>query len=265
MWTWPCRPADERCGWHERAVSNAERERADLRSHPVFRPSACSMPRRTRRRRSRFRRAALCSMSNTPALRRGGTRRSWQRQADPRSVAMERKGRVVGHGTNSRSTATAWVLQDGSTKQVRKYFPMASPSAGRSNCMTPRRRNRVDRQLLCRDHNQFRRTRHARLRPGRCRRLARHVEVDKTRDGAASQDCPPSGHQRRRQDLHRRTEPKEAVDPTKDHPNRIRNVTRLASARPMGAYGARVWSRTTRRRPSPSARANRPRHARPRV
>jgi len=158
--------------------------------------------------------------ANTPRSPTWGDEKIWQRQADPRSVAMDGKGRVWVTARTRAPQQQPGFCKDGSTNKFAKYFPMASPSARQIELYDPKTQEfaSID-SCFAADHNQF--DEHDTLVFGQDDAVGwlDTLKFDKTRDAAASQGwCPAvvdtNGDGKISTGW---TEPKEAVDPTKDH------------------------------------------------
>src|SRR3989475_1823185 len=158
--------------------------------------------------------------ANTPRSPAWGDEKIWQRQSDPRSVAMDAKGRVwVTARTRAPQQQPAF-CKDGSTNKFAKYFPMAGPSARQIELYDPKTKQftSID-SCFAADHNQF--DEHDALVFGQDNAVGwlDTLKFDKTHDAATSQGwCPgvvdTNGDGKISTGW---TEPKEAVDPTKDH------------------------------------------------
>jgi len=158
--------------------------------------------------------------ANTPLSPVWGDEKIWQRQADPRSVAMDAKGRVwVTARTRAPQQQPAF-CKDGSTNKFAKYFPMAGPSARQIELYDPKTKQftSID-SCFAADHNQF--DEHDTLVFGQDNAVGwiDTVKFDKTHDEAAAQGwCPgvvdTNGDGKISLGW---TEPNQSVDPTKDH------------------------------------------------
>ena len=158
--------------------------------------------------------------ANTPLSPVWGNEKIWQRQADPRSVAMDAKGRVwVTARTRAPQQQPAF-CKDGSTNKFAKYFPMAGPSARQIELYDPKTKQftSID-SCFAADHNQF--DEHDTLVFGQDNAVGwiDTVKFDKTHDEAAAQGwCPgvldTNGDGKISLGW---TEPNQSVDPTKDH------------------------------------------------
>ena len=158
--------------------------------------------------------------TNTPRSPVWGDEKIWQRQADPRSVAMDAKGRVwVTARTRAPQQQPAF-CKDGSTNKFAEYFPMAGPSARQIELYDPKTKQftSID-SCFAADHNQF--DEHDTLVFGQDNAVGwiDTVKFDKTHDEAAAQGwCPgvldTNGDGKISLGW---TEPNQSVDPTKDH------------------------------------------------
>ncbi|MGH9256422.1 MAG: carboxypeptidase-like regulatory domain-containing protein, partial [Vicinamibacterales bacterium] len=158
--------------------------------------------------------------ANTPRSSVWGDEKIWQRQADPRSVAMDGKGRVwVAARTRAPQQQPAFCT-DGATNKFAKYFPMPGPAARQVQVYDPKTKqfSAID-SCFAADHNYF--DDHDALVFGQENAVGwvDTVTFDKTRDGAASQAwCPgvidTNGDGRISTGW---TEPKEPIDPKRDH------------------------------------------------
>ena len=157
--------------------------------------------------------------ANTPASPYWGAEKIWQRQSDPRSVAMDAKGRVwVTARIRAPQQQPAYCKDPGN--KFAKYFPMDSPSARQIQLYDPKARQftPVD-SCFAADHNQF--DDHDNLVFGQDNAIGwvDTVAFDKTHDAGASQGwCPgvidTNGDGKISTGW---TEPKQPVDPKKDH------------------------------------------------
>src|SRR5437867_1923390 len=130
--------------------------------------------------------------ANTPSSPTWGDEKIWQRQADPRSVAMDGKGRVwVTARTRAPQQQPAF-CKDGSTNKFAKYFAMPGPSARQIELYDPKTKQftSID-SCFAADHNQF--DDHDALVFGQDNAIGwvDTATFDKTHDAAASQGwCP---------------------------------------------------------------------------
>ncbi|MBI4887409.1 MAG: carboxypeptidase regulatory-like domain-containing protein [Acidobacteria bacterium] len=158
--------------------------------------------------------------ANTPRSPAWGDEKIWKRQADPRSVAMDAKGRVwVTARTRAPQQQPAF-CKDGAASKYAKYFPLPGPSARQIEVYDPTSKQftAID-SCFAADHNQF--DDHDALVFGQENAIGwiDTVAFDKTHDGAASQAwCPgvvdTNGDGRISTGW---TEPDQSIDPTKDH------------------------------------------------
>ena len=94
--------------------------------------------------------------ANTPRSPTWGDEKIWQRQADPRSVAMDAKGRVwVAARTRAPQQQPAF-CKDGATNKFAKYFPMPGPAARQIQMYDPKTKQftAID-SCFTADHNLF--------------------------------------------------------------------------------------------------------------
>ena len=156
----------------------------------------------------------------TPRSPTWGDEKIWQRQADPRSVAMDGKGRVwVAARTRAPQQQPAFCT-DGAANRFAKYFPMTGPGTRQIQMYDPKTKQftAID-SCFAADHNQF--DEHDALVFGQENAVGwiDTVAFDKTHDGAAAQAwCPgvvdTSGDGRISTGW---TEPHQPIDPGKDH------------------------------------------------
>jgi hypothetical protein len=158
--------------------------------------------------------------ANTPRSPVWGDEKIWQRQADPRSVAMDGKGRVWVTARTRAPQQQPGFCKDESTNKFAKYFPMAGPSARQVELFDPKTKQftPID-TCFAADHNQF--DEHDTLVFGQDDAVGwiDTLKFDKTHDAAASQGwCPgvvdTNGDGKISTGW---TEPKQVVDPMKDH------------------------------------------------
>ena len=158
--------------------------------------------------------------ANTPRSLTWGDEKIWQRQADPRSVAMDGKGRVwVTARTRAPQQQPAF-CKDGETNKFAKYFPMPGPSNRQIQLYDPKSKQftAID-SCFAADHNLFDDKDALVFGQNSAIGWVDTVTFDKTRDAAASQAwCPgvvdTNGDGRISTGW---TEPKEPIDPKKDH------------------------------------------------
>jgi hypothetical protein len=148
-----------------------------------------------------------------------GEEKIWKRQADPRSVAMDAKGRVWVTARNRDPKQQPAYCTDPANKFA-KYFPMAGPSARQIQLYDPKTKQftPID-TCFAADHNEF--DDHDALVLGQDDAVGwiDTATFDKTHDAGASQAwCPgvidTNGDGKISTGW---TEPKEAVDPKRDH------------------------------------------------
>ena len=158
--------------------------------------------------------------ANGPRSPVWGDEKIWQRQADPRSVAMDGKGRVWVTARTRAPQQQPGFCKDQSANKFAKYFPMAGPSARQVELFDPRTKEftSID-SCFAADHNQF--DEYDTLVFGQDNAVGwiDTLKFDKTHDAEAAQGwCPgvvdTNGDGKISTGW---TEPKQAVDPTKDH------------------------------------------------
>ena len=158
--------------------------------------------------------------ASTPRSPAWGDEKIWQRQADPRSVAMDAKGRVWVTARNRDPRKQPAYCTDGATNKFAKYFPMEGPSARQIELYDPKTKQftAID-SCFAADHNQF--DDHDALVFGQDDAIGwvDTVAFDKTRDAATAQAwCPgvvdTNGDGKISVGW---TEPNQAIDPKKDH------------------------------------------------
>jgi len=158
--------------------------------------------------------------ASTPASPYWGAEKIWQRQADPRSVAMDAKGRVWVTARNRAPQQQPAYCKDGATNKFAKYFPMQGPSARQIELYDPKTKQftAID-SCFAADHNQF--DDHDQLVFGQDDAIGwvDTVAFDKTHDQATSQGwCPGVVDTNADGKISTGwTEPDQPVDPMKDH------------------------------------------------
>ena len=158
--------------------------------------------------------------ANTPRSPMWGDEKIWQRQADPRSVAMDGKGRVwVTARTRAPQQQPAF-CKDGATNKFAKYFPLPGPSNRQVQLYDPKTKQftAID-SCFAADHNLFDDKDALVFGQENAIGWIDTVTFDKTRDAAASQAwCPgvvdTNGDGKISTGW---TEPKEPIDPKRDH------------------------------------------------
>jgi hypothetical protein len=157
--------------------------------------------------------------ANTPASPYWGSEKIWQRQADPRSVAMDAKGHVWVTARIRAPKDQPAYCKDPANKFA-KYFPMEGPSARQIELLDPKTKKftMID-SCFAADHNMF--DEHDNLVFGQDDAVGwlDTVAFDKTHDAGASQGwCPgvvdTNGDGKISAGW---TEPNQPVDPKKDH------------------------------------------------
>jgi len=158
--------------------------------------------------------------ANTPRSPVWGDEKIWQRQADPRSVAMDGKGRVWVAARIRAPQQQPAFCKDGATNKFANYFPMPGPAARQIQMYDPKTKQftAID-SCFAADHNLF--DEHDALVFGQENTIGwvDTVAFDKTHDGAASQAwCPgvvdTNGDGRISTGW---TEPNQPIDPKRDH------------------------------------------------
>ena len=184
--------------------------------------------------------------ANTPRVSVWGDEKIWQRQADPRSVAMDAQGTRVGDRTDSRAPAAAGVLQGRRDEQVREVLPDGRARAHRQiQLYDPKTKQftLID-SCFAADHNMF--DEHDALVFGQDNAVGwvDTVAFDKTHDARRLAGVVPGRgrYQRRRQDLHRLDRAQSSRSIRRRTTGSNSDATRLGSARPMAASGARASS-----------------------
>jgi len=149
-----------------------------------------------------------------------GDEKIWQRQADPRSVAMDAKGRVWVTARNRAPQQQPAFCKDGATNKFAKYFPMEGPSARQVQLYDPKTKQftAID-TCFAADHNVFDDKDALIFGQDDAVGWVDTVTFDKTHDAAASQAwCPgvvdTNGDGKISTGW---TQPSEAIDPKRDH------------------------------------------------
>jgi len=149
-----------------------------------------------------------------------GDEKIWERQADPRSVAMDAKGRVWVTARNRGPQQQPAFCKDGATNKFAKYFPMEGPSARQVQLYDPKTKQftAID-TCFAADHNVFDDKDALIFGQDDAVGWVDTVAFDKTRDAATSQAwCPgvvdTNGDGKISTGW---TEPNEAIDPKRDH------------------------------------------------
>jgi hypothetical protein len=158
--------------------------------------------------------------ANTAESPYWGTEKIWQRQADPRSVAMDAKGRVFVTARIRAPQQQPAYCKDGSINKFAKYFPMQGPSARQIELYEPKTKQftLID-SCFAADHNEF--DDHDQLVFGQDDAIGwlDTAAFDKTHDAAASQGwCPGVVDTNGDGTISTGwTEPDQMVDPKRDH------------------------------------------------
>ena len=149
-----------------------------------------------------------------------GDEKIWQRQADPRSVAMDAKGRVWVTARDRAPQQQPAYCKDGATNKYAKYFPMQGPSARQIELYDPKTKQftAID-SCFAADHNVFDDKDALIFGQDDAIGWVDTVMFDKTHNAAASQAwCPgvvdTNGDGKISTGW---TEPSEAIDPKRDH------------------------------------------------
>ena len=157
--------------------------------------------------------------ANTPRSPVWADEKIWKRQSDPRSVAMDAKGRVfVTARIRDPKQQPAYCTD--STNKFAKYFPMAGPNARQVQLYDPKSKQftPID-TCFAADHNEFDDRDQLVLGQDDAVGWIDTAAFDKTHDAGASQGwCPgvvdTNGDGKISTGW---TEPKEAIDPKRDH------------------------------------------------
>jgi hypothetical protein len=158
--------------------------------------------------------------ASTPRSPVWGDEKIWQRKADPRSVAMDGKGRVWVTARIRAPQQQPAYCTDATTNKFAKYFPMAGPSARQIQLYDPKTKQfTAFDSCFAADHNIFDDKDALIFGQDNAVGWVDTVAFDKTRDAAASQGwCPgvvdTNGDGKISTGW---TEPKEAIDPKRDH------------------------------------------------
>jgi hypothetical protein len=156
---------------------------------------------------------------NGPPSPYWGTEQIWQRSSDPRSVAMDKHGRVWVTARIRAAQQQPAFCKDGSTNTFAKYFPMPGPSARQIEMYDPKTKQftSID-TCFAADHNHF--DEHDSLVFGQNNAIGwvDTATFDKTHDAAASQGwCPAVLDTNGDGKITEWTEPNQPIDPQKDH------------------------------------------------
>ena len=158
--------------------------------------------------------------ASTPRSMTWGDEKIWQRQADPRSVAMDAKGRVWVTARNRAPQQQPAFCKDGATNKFAKYFPMPGPSNRQVQLYDPKTKQftMID-TCFAADHNLFDEKDALLFGQDNAIGWVDTPMFDKTHDAAASQAwCPgvvdTNGDGKISTGW---TEPKEPIDPKRDH------------------------------------------------
>ena len=121
---------------------------------PTFSP--CSTHARMPRVKSRFLRTRHRSTPTRRHRPTGEIEKVWQRAADPRSVDMDRHGRIWVTARTRAPRQQPAFCKDGSINEFAKYFPMAGPSSRQIEMYDPETHEftTID-TCFAADHNHF--------------------------------------------------------------------------------------------------------------
>src|SRR5262249_8220480 len=130
--------------------------------------------------------------ANTPRSPVWGDEKIWQRQADPRSVAMDGKGRVWVTARIRAPQQQPAYCTDAAANKFAKYFPMSGPSGRQNQLYNPKTKEfQGVGQCLGGDPNNLRGKEALNLGQDNAVGWVDTVAFDKTRDAATSQGwCP---------------------------------------------------------------------------
>jgi len=154
----------------------------------------------------------------TPESPYWGSEKIWQRQADPRSAAMDSHGRVWLTARIRAPQQQPAFCKDGSNKYS-KYFPLPGPSARQVEMYDPKTKQftMID-TCFAADHNKFDDKDSLVFGQNSAIGWVDTATFDKTHDAAASQGwCPAVLDTNGDGKITEWTEPNEPVDPKKDH------------------------------------------------
>ena len=148
-----------------------------------------------------------------------GTEKIWQRSSDPRSVAMDKQGRVWMTARIRASQQQPAFCKDGSASKFAKYFPMPGPGTRQVEMYDPKTKQftPID-TCFAADHNHF--DENGSLVFGQPNAIGwvDTVAFDRTHDAGASQGwCPAVLDTNGDGKITEWTEPNQPIDPKKDH------------------------------------------------
>src|SRR5437667_3084502 len=155
----------------------------------------------------------------TPESPYWGSEKIWQRQADPRSPAMDSHGRVWLTARIRAPQQQPAFCKDGSINKFAKYFPLSGPSARQIEMYDPRTKQftMID-SCFAADHNHFDEKDSLVFGQNSAIGWFDTAMFDKTHDASASQGwCPAVLDTNGDGKITEWTEPNEPVDPKKDH------------------------------------------------
>jgi len=157
--------------------------------------------------------------TNTPTSPYWGDEKVWQRQSDPRSVAMDAQGRVWVTARTRAAKDQPDFCKDGSLNKFAKYFPLPGPSARQIEVYDPKTKQftMID-SCFAADHNHFDENDVLVFGQNDAIGWLDTKEFEKTHDAAASQGwCPAVLDTNGDGKITEWTEPNQPVDPQKDH------------------------------------------------
>ena len=157
--------------------------------------------------------------ADTPASPVWGTEKIWQRSSDPRSVVMDKHGRVWVTARIRAPQQQPAFCKDPALSRFAKYFPLPGPSARQVELYDPATKQftQVD-TCFAADHNHF--DENDSLVFGQTNAIGwiDTVTFDKTHNAAASQGwCPAVIDTNGDGKITEWTEPNQPIDPKKDH------------------------------------------------
>ena len=157
--------------------------------------------------------------TDTPASPYWGTEKVWQRSSDPRSVVMDSHGRVFVTARIRAPQQQPAFCKDGAINKFAKYFPIPGPSGRQIEMYDPKTKQftMID-SCFAADHNHFDDKDSIVFGQNNAIGWFDTRTFDKTHDVAASQGwCPAVLDTNGDGKITEWTEPKQPIDPTKDH------------------------------------------------
>jgi hypothetical protein len=148
-----------------------------------------------------------------------GTEKIWQRSSDPRSVAMDKQGRVWVTARIRATQQQPAFCKDGSLSKFAKYFPMPGPGGRQIEMYDPKTKQftPID-TCFAADHNHFDENDGLVFGQNNAIGWVDTVAFDKTHDAGASQGwCPAVIDTNGDGKITEWTEPNQPIDPRKDH------------------------------------------------